>query len=281
MMAADPTVHGLDLGLFGPGSVTWRVHDEPILIVGGLRSLYLQALHPRAIAGVTQNSGYKADPTGRFARTASYVGTVIYGTTAEARAAGDRVRRLHATMTATDRRSGEEFRVDDPDLLRWVHITEVESFLSTAQRAGLRLTAAEADAYYDEQRAAAALVGLDPATVPGSVAEVNSYYQGVRPSLAMTRDAADAALFLTVPPMPGLLGLTPARTTYLGVAALAIGLLPRWARRMYGLPGLPFVDLSSSISARALRLGMNALPHRLFEGPIYQAAMRRAARTPP
>jgi uncharacterized protein (DUF2236 family) len=180
-------------------------------------------------------------------------------------------------MTATDPGSGEEFRIDDPDLLRWVHVTEVESFLSTAQRAGLRLRAAEADAYYQEQRAAAALVGLDPATVPGSVAEVSAYYEAVRPSLAMTRDAAETALFLTVPPMPGLLGLTPARATYLGVAALAIGLLPRWARRMYGLPGLPFVDVSSSLSARALRLGMSALPHRIFEGPIYQAAMRRAA----
>ena len=77
-----------DLGLFGPGSVTWKVHAEPILIVAGLRSLYLQALHPRAMAGVAQNCDYRNDPWGRLVRTATYVATVVYGTTAEAEAAG-------------------------------------------------------------------------------------------------------------------------------------------------------------------------------------------------
>ncbi len=74
-----------DLGLFGPGSVTWKVHEEPILIVAGLRSLYLQALHPRAMAGVAQNSNYRTDAWGRLVRTATYVATTVYGTTAEAR----------------------------------------------------------------------------------------------------------------------------------------------------------------------------------------------------
>ena len=53
-----------DVGLFGPGSVTWKLHQEPILLLGGLRSLYLQALHPRAVAGVAQNSGYRPDAWG-------------------------------------------------------------------------------------------------------------------------------------------------------------------------------------------------------------------------
>jgi hypothetical protein len=70
-----------DLGLFGPGSLTWRVHEEPILALAGLRALFLQALHPRAIAGVVQNSGYKTDPWGRLVRTITYVATTIYGTT--------------------------------------------------------------------------------------------------------------------------------------------------------------------------------------------------------
>ena len=74
-----------DVGLFGPDSVTWKLHSEPILMLGGLRSLYLQALHPRAVAGVSQNSGYRADPWGRLMRTSDYVGTVVYGSTTEAR----------------------------------------------------------------------------------------------------------------------------------------------------------------------------------------------------
>src|SRR3954463_13578553 len=114
-----------DVGLFGPDSVTWKLHKEPILMLGGLRSLYLQALHPRAVAAVAQNSGYRADPWGRLLRTSDYVGTVVYGSTAEGAAAGSRIRRLHARMRATDPRTGETFRIDEPDLLRWVHVAEV------------------------------------------------------------------------------------------------------------------------------------------------------------
>ncbi|MEV5694217.1 oxygenase MpaB family protein [Micromonospora globbae] len=275
-----------DLGLFGPGSVTWKVHAEPVLIVGGLRSLYLQALHPRAMAGVAQNSDYRTDAWGRLVRTATYVATTVYGTTAEAEEAGRRVRRLHARMSAVDPRTGERFRVDDPDLLRWVHVAEVESFLDTARRAGLPLTPAEVDGYYTEQRRSAALVGLDPATVPGTAAEVADYYASVRPELRMTREAAETALFLTAPPLPWKLslpvrlGLTlgPPRWAYFGVAATALGLLPAWARRMYGGLGLPTTALSADLTVRGLRLALAALPQRWRAGPIQQAAMERAAR---
>ena len=98
-----------DLGLFGPDSVTWKVHKEPIVSLGGLRSLYLQALHPRAVAGVAQNSSYRSDPWGRLNRTSEYVGTVLYGTTAEVEAAASRLRRLHSRMTATDPRTRARF----------------------------------------------------------------------------------------------------------------------------------------------------------------------------
>jgi uncharacterized protein (DUF2236 family) len=255
------------------------VHAEPILALAGLRALYLQTVHPRAMAGVAQNSGYRADPWGRLERTAIYVATVVYGTTAQAHQAGERLRRLHARMWATDPDTGERFRVDEPDLLRWVHVTEVDSFLTTARRAGLVLTDDEADRYLDEQRRAAELVGLAADQVPGSVAEVREYYREVLPSLRMTRDAAESLLFLSAPPMPWGLGYTPARAAWLGLSALAVSLLPPWARKLYGLPGLPTTDLTASLSTRALRLTLRTLPRRLVEGPIYKSAMARAART--
>ncbi|GHJ10307.1 hypothetical protein TPA0907_46740 [Micromonospora humidisoli] len=275
-----------DLGLFGPGSVTWKVHDEPILIVAGLRSLYLQALHPRAMAGVAQNSNYRSDAWGRLVRTGTYVDTVVYGTTAEAERAGRRLRALHGRLRATDLFTGERFRIDEPDLLRWVHVTEVESFVSTARRAGLSLTDAEVDGYYAEQRRAAALVGLDPAGVPGSAAEVADYYRTVRPELRMTKEAAETALFLTAPPIPwklsrpARLGLSlgPPRWAYFGVAGTALGLLPPWALRLYGGLGLPTTALSADLSVRTLRLALAALPRNWRESPIQQAAKTRAAR---
>ncbi|MCW3841875.1 DUF2236 domain-containing protein [Micromonospora yasonensis] len=275
-----------DLGLFGPGSVTWKVHGEPILFVAGLRSLYLQALHPRAMAGVAQNSNYRTDAWGRLVRTATYVGTTIYGTTAEAEAAGRRLRTRHARLRARDPLSGEEFRIDDPDLLRWVHVAEVESFVSTARRAGLPMTDAEVDGYYTEQRRSAGLVGLDPADVPGTAAEVADYYRRIQGDLRMTKEAAETALFLTAPPIPWKvsrplhvgLSLGPPRWAYLGVAGIALALLPAWARRLYGGLGLPTTALSADLSVRALRLALSAVPRRYREGPLQQAAKARAAR---
>jgi uncharacterized protein (DUF2236 family) len=269
-----------DAGLFGPDSVTWRVHAEPILWVAGLRALFLQALHPRAIAGLSQNSDYQTDPWRRLQRTAGYIGTVIYGSVADADAAARRVRTIHARLRGTDPRTGETFRLDEPELLTWVHVCEVESFLDTARRAGVRLTPDEADRYYAEQRRAAQLVGLDPYQVPASRAAVASYYEEMRPRLAITREAAQAFVFLAAPPMPWGLGFTPVRAGYTGLAALAVALLPNWARRMYGLPALPTTGPVASLSARALRLGLTALPRRIYEGPQYRAAMRRLSGEP-
>jgi uncharacterized protein (DUF2236 family) len=278
-----------DVGLFGPGSVTWKVHAEPILLLGGLRSLYLQALHPRAVAGIAQNSTFRSDPWGRLNRTSEYVGTVIYGSTAEVEVVASRLRRLHSRMTAVDPDTGERFRIDEPDLLRWVHVAEVESFLTTARRAGLKLTDDEVDQYYTEQLRAAELVGLDPSTVPGTAAEVAAYYEALRPELGMTRDAAETAFFLTVPPVPEnwgstpfRLGLTlgPTRWAYFGVAGTAIAMLPPWARRLYGGLGLPTTDVSADLSLRGLRLllatVLGTLPKRYRTAPMRQAALHRA-----
>lgn len=267
----------VDLGLFGPRSVSWRVHAEPMLWVAGLRALYLQALHPRAIAGVVQNSDYRDDPWGRLMRTAEYVGTVVYGTTDQARRAGARVRGVHSRLRATDPVTGEEFRIDEPELLLWVHVTEVESFVTTARRSGLALTAAEVDQYLAEQVRAAELVGLDPARVPTSAAAVEDYYARMRQVLALTPPAIDVARFLAAPPFPRGLGWTPVRPAWMGIAAAAFGMLPRWARRLYRMPGLPTTDLAATLAARAGRLALRAMP--LKPGPIYTDAMHRAERS--
>jgi uncharacterized protein (DUF2236 family) len=265
-----------DLGLFGPGSVTWRVHAEPILIVAGLRALLLQSLHPRALAGVVQNSDFRTRPWHRLETTVTYVVTVNYGTTADAEKAGRNVRYIHSKLHGTDPRTGERFPLNDPDLLRWVHVVEQESFLDVARRSGVNLTDDEADEYYREQLRAAALVGLDPATVPASQAEVAAYYEEIQPQLATTRDTVESMLFMAVPPMPFGLGWTPLRGVYTGAAALSIGLLPAWARQRYGLPGIAATDPAASLLTRLLRASLSTIPRRLIEGPIYKAAMARA-----
>jgi uncharacterized protein (DUF2236 family) len=178
-------------------------------------------------------------------------------------------------MTAVDRRTGERFRIDDPELLRWVHVTEVESFLTAVRRGGLRLSPEEVDEYFREQTRTAALVGLDPATVPDSAAAVAAYYERMRPELELTVDSAATGLFLTVPPLPYGLGLTPVRGAAFSVSALAIGLLPAWARKLYGLPGLPATDLVTSMNARVVGRLLHRLPIEWIESPARKRAMER------
>jgi len=239
-----------DLGLFGPGSVSWQVMADPVFAIGRLRALFLQALYPRAMAGVAQNSDLTAPPWGRLLRTARYVHTVTFGTSEQAQRAAARVRAIHRALWAEDPDSGQRFRLDDTQALLWVHVVEAESFLSTARRAGLRLSAAQVDAYYREQVQAAQLVDIDPDLVPASASQVADYYAGMRARLQLTEQAARAARFLLWPPMSAKAQLYGGRAGWLAVSGTAFGLLPAWARRLYRLPGLPGADVPPAVTAR-------------------------------
>src|SRR2546430_11182099 len=159
-----------DLGYFGPDSVTWRVHADPVMWIGGLRALFLQALHPLAMAGVEQHSGFRDDPWGRLLRTADYVGVITFGTREEADRAAARVRGRHRRHVGVEPESGVGYAVDDPQLLLWVHCCELDSFLTTARRAGLRLSAAEAARYVAEQVRSATLARIPARLAPRTVA---------------------------------------------------------------------------------------------------------------
>src|SRR5437764_3706501 len=181
-----------DLGLFGPDSVSWRIHADPSMLIGGLRALLVQALHPVAMAGVAQHSDYQDDPWGRLQRTVDYVVTTTFGDTATALAAGARVRAVHTRVRGVDPVTGRPYRADDPDLLLWVHAVEVHSFLAAYRRYGGLLRRADADRYLVEMVRAAELVGLDPADVPASTDDLRAYLRRVH-ALTLT-PAAPAAL---------------------------------------------------------------------------------------
>jgi uncharacterized protein (DUF2236 family) len=271
-------VTGMDLGYFGPESVTWRVHADPLLWIGGIRALFLQALHPLAMAGLARHSEFRTDPWGRLFRTADYIGVTTYGTRDEADRAAARVRARHAHAVGVEPESGVPYAAANPDLLLWVHCCEIDSFLSTVRRGGLRLRPDEADRYVAEQVRSATLVGIPDAMAPRSVADVSAYFELVRPALKLTEASTEAARFVLLPPMtlPGMLA-APARAGWAAAAVLAFALLPRWARRMYHAPGLPVTDLCGSVAAGCLRTALRTLPPRLREGPNYRRAKARLA----
>ena len=222
-------------GLFAPDSVTWRVHSDAAMFIGGLRALLMQTMHPLAMAGVADHSDYRSDPWGRLRRTGEFVGLTTFGTEAEAHAVIERVRRVHEFVrgTAPD---GRPYSATDPHLLTWVHVTEVDSFLRAYQRYGNgHLTTAEADRYVEEMAQVAELLGADE--VPRSVAEMETWIQAVRPELVIGSQARRAIAFLLAPPVPLTL-----RPVYGVIGAAAIGLLPSWARRKLWLPSPPLSD---------------------------------------
>ncbi|WP_432585818.1 oxygenase MpaB family protein [Streptomyces sp. HD1123-B1] len=228
-------VHGTDAGLYGPRSVTWQLHGDPVMWIAGVRALYLQALHPLAVRGVTQNSDFREDAWGRLLRTARFVATTTYGTTEAAERAGARVRGIHRRLSLTDPATGARLGVDEPELLLWVHCAAIDSYLQVTRRSGYPLTDAQADAYVAENTEAARLVGLDPAAVPGSTGELAAYFRAVRPRLAATREAREVDAFLRRPPVHAL--LVPAREAIWGrFAALAYASLPSYAHALYGRP---------------------------------------------
>ncbi|MGC0423608.1 oxygenase MpaB family protein [Embleya sp. AB8] len=229
---------GGDVGLFGPDSVTWQVHADPAMWVAGVRALYLQALHPRAVRAVVQNSDIRQDSWGRLIRTADFVGVTTYGARADAERAGARVRRIHEVLRAVDPVTEQPYRIDDPELLRWVHCAEVGSYLSVTREAGLPLTDELADLYLAEQRRSAELVGLAPDDVPGSLVELERYFAAIRPELAMTDEARDVFDFLRRPPVPFVL-LLGRELLWRQVAESAYAALPSWAKELYGYRGLP------------------------------------------
>jgi len=264
-------------GFFGPDSITWRIHADPSFSVGGIRALLLQALHPVAMAGVDRFSeGFKAEPWARLTRTAEYVATLTFGTRKDALRQVRRVRGLHRGKSDVEVTTGRSYNVDDADLLLWVHCCEVDSLLSVAQRAGVPLTPADADRYVAEQVVAATLIGVDEADVPSSVAELADYMAAMLPQLAVTPAALDGARFILLPPMPTWLKLlTPARPAWGSLASIGIATLPRWARRMYSLPGFALTEPAATAAVRAFRQTALAVPARVRESPILKAARER------
>ncbi len=260
-----------DSGLFGPGSLTWRVASEPVMWVAGLRAMYLQALHPRVMRATWQNTAFArpGEAWGRFTRTVDFVQVRTFGSTAEVERAARRVRRVHAALTGIDA-DGSVIRLDEPELLLWVHCGEIASYADVAARCAMGLSPAEIDGFVAEQRRSAEVIGLDPAMVPGSVAELTAYYERIRPELYVCREARQALLRSFVPDVPW--PFTGLKVVIPPLNLLGLASLPRWARRLYGAPASPATDLSVTLALRALHGSTTLLPRRWLAVPLPAAA---------
>jgi len=215
-----------DLGLFGPDSVTWKIHaDFPGMMSGGIAALMLQTLHPRAMAGVWDHSRFRTDPLGRLRNTTMFVAATSYAPLADAERIIGIVDRMHAKVKGTTP-EGEAYSARDPALLTWVHCTEMAMFLQGYMRYRRpNLDIAIQDRYFDETRVIAERLGAT--NVPASKAEMDAYFESVQPQLRVDERSRDTLAVLESMDLPiPVAGVS--RRMFLGAGA---AILPLWARQ--------------------------------------------------
>ena len=224
---------------FAEDSAIRRVHGDASMFAGGIRALLLQSLHPLAMAGVMDHSGFQGDPWGRLQRTSHFLAVTTFGTVADAEKMVAAVRRVHETVVGTAP-GGRPYAASDPHLLEWVHVAEIDSFLTAHQRYGARpLDQDGRDAYVAETARVAEALGAT--------------------ELEGTPAARETARFLLLrPPLPIV-----ARAPYGVLAATAVSMLPRWARRELLLPYLPVTEAvavrtAGALATRTIRWAMSA-----------------------
>jgi uncharacterized protein (DUF2236 family) len=232
-------------GLFGPESVAWHVHgDVTTMMIGGVAGLLLQMLHPAVLAGVWDHSNFRHDMQGRLRRTARFIALTTYGSRDEAEAAIARVRAVHQSIGGA-LPDGTAYRADDPELLAWVHVTEVSSFLAAWIRyAEPSMPRARQDLYFAEVARVAEALGADP--VPRDRASAEALIDAMRGRLhadARTREVAKLLLSQHAE--------NPLTEPLLRVTLQAgVDLLPDWARQMHGLK--PSTPVRHAVRASAL-----------------------------
>jgi uncharacterized protein (DUF2236 family) len=221
-VALDESIAGPeDDGLFGPDSVTWRVMASPSASLGTATAVLAQMLHPRVVRLIAQASTFERNPGLRARLTAEYGATITYGDTRSAEVAGETLRALHARMKAVDVETGKEYDANDPDLLRWVHVTIPWALLRATDRWGPEFTAAEKDQFVLEQRISARLVGLDPESIPGTMGDLEAEIASTIPRLAYTAEAGRIRAIMVPRKLPRS-------------GAEIVDLLPPEMRQLYG-----------------------------------------------
>lgn len=235
-----------DDALFAPDTPIRMVHADIVgMMVGGIRGLLLQMLHPHALQGVLDHSNFRADMHSRLRRTARFIAVTTYGARDEAEAAIARVNAIHRRITGT-LPDGTPYSATNPRTLAWVHLAEADSFLTGYVRlVRPAMPHAERDEYYRQFATIARRLGADP--VPETTREAELLLRDFRAELRAgphTRTVANLVLGRAAE------GPTAAVQTLLG--RQAVSLLPPWARDMLGLDAPRLSALPTAFATRSL-----------------------------
>jgi len=263
----DFAVPAGDVGLFGPASMVWRVHAHfTAMMVGGLSSLIVQALHPRALAAVWDHSDFRHKLKDRLSRTAFFVAATTYGSEALAMKAIQRVNAIHSRITGVDLQ-GQPYVANEAALINWVHLVEATSFLSAYQHLSKTpLTPAEADQYMAEMAVLGHLLG--GVALPQTVAAAQGQLLGYQ--AALTFDARAQEVVSLIEAYPTDLWDRP----FMGlVLESSFDLMPAWVLQMLGRSGA--CDVALQTRRLALMVAAEPLQWMLNEQGVSAVARQR------
>ena len=264
----------------GPASVSWQINREIVVVAGWGRAILMQLAHPKVAAGVAAHSSFRGSLRSSFRRLASTIRAMLslsFGTEDDVIAAAAGINHIHDRVSgrvpeaagAVD--AGARYSAHDPELLRWVHATLLDSMPLTYEWLVGPLSARERDRYCDEAAIMEPLLGIPAQLLPRSSAQLNGYLRqtvdsGVIAVSPTSRDLARAILF-----PPGWRLLWPA---FRFLQLLTIGLLPPAIRDGYGFTWTARDARALGRWTAALRTARRVTPRRLREWPAARA--RRA-----
>lgn len=244
-----------DPGLFGPDSMAWRVHANPVaLAIGGVAAVILELAEPRVRTGVWEHSTFRKDPLARMQRTGEATLITTYGPTKAAEARVAMVTRMHERVGGVTP-EGQAYTALEPELMTWVHVTASWGFLNAYDRYVAPLSPAEKDRYYAEGGRLGRLFGAPEP--PDSLAGVEVWFDRMRPKLV-----AHAIIdeFLGIVSRTSPLGLAGRAVQPLVVEA-AIDLLPRDIRAKLGLANRPLRFAVARPALRAMAQAVGRAPN--------------------
>ncbi|MBX6770271.1 MAG: DUF2236 domain-containing protein [Chloroflexi bacterium] len=276
-----PCPEGWD-GFAAPGSIVWKVNGEAAILLGWGRAILLQIAHPLVAAGVAEHSTFRAGPWGRLGRLRRTLETMLaltFGTAAEGAQAARRIDTIHGRVRGILREdvgpfpAGTPYWARDPELLRWVHATLLDSFLRTYELFVGPLTPEEQDRFCLESSAIGPPLGIPEGFLPTSRAALHHYLREMIQSgrIVVGPTARDLARDILAPPLP-LIG-SPLRELLL---LPIVGLLPEPIRSAYGLPWDERRETALVVAASISRLVLPRLPPLLRRWPAARRAERRA-----
>ena len=258
---------GDDAGLFAPTDAPWRVHGSFTTLVGGIRALLVQAMHPGSLAGVAQHSRYESDALGRLAGTTRWLTIMTFGARTAIEREARRVNTMHEAVRGSfdDHGVSREYRARDPHLLLWVHVAFTDSFLTTYQMYSGSLV--EDDEYVAQWARAVEPLGLT--TVPRSRTELDQCMRDFDDELVVSDLTRDVVRFIRKPPLS-----RTARLAYWFLFQGAVASLPNGFQERLGLRCLPRRIVIPTTRA-LLRLMRVAVGPR---SPLEEAALERLTR---